>query len=565
MTATGAELLCRVLEHHGAGTVFGLPGTQNVPLFEALRRSTLRTVQATTELTAVMMAAGWARASGRVGVAAAIPGPGLAWAFAGLAEALHDSTPILLVTGTAATAPGRAFQLQAYDQVASLRPVVKGVLRADEPRAVEAAVHEALQIALEGEPGPVVLELSPGALIGTAVASGVSPPTRPRGSAPEAVATVLARLEASRRPVLLAGQGAQGGAESLRLLAERLQAPVVTSLSGRGVLPEDHPLSLGVDLGLALDRVNAMAAESDLVLALGWKGTHNGTGGFGLRLPADRLVHVDASPAVIGANYPVSAGVVSDVPSLLASLAEAPLKARPAPGWAAALLGSGHGADAPPTDPEPRFAGLEGSSPAQFFGALRQALPRDGILLTDSGLHQALARRHFPVHAPRGFLAPSDFQSMGFGIPAAIGAALAAPGHRVAVVSGDGGFAMVGMELLTAAREGVPLAVIVFNDGHLGLIRRQQAREYGHTHAVAVGPVDYAAAARALGVGYRLLAGEAREGLAAALAEPVPVLVEVVLGDSTAFDLARARSAVREGVRRALPPGVLGWLRRRLG
>jgi acetolactate synthase-1/2/3 large subunit len=565
MTVTGAELLCRVLEHHGAGTVFGLPGTQNVPLFEALRRSALRTVQATTELNAVMMAAGWARASGRVGVVAAIPGPGLAWAFAGLAEALHDSTPILLVTGTAATAPGRAFQLQAFDQRTSLGPVVKGVLRADEPGAVEAVTLDALQLALEGEPGPVVLELSPGAQTGTAAASGVVPPARAHQPAPGAVATLLARLEGSCRPMLLAGQGAQGGAEALRLLAERLQAPVITSLSGRGVLPEDHPLSLGVDLGLAVDRVNAMAAESDLVLALGWKGSHNGTGGFGLRLPADRLVHVDASTAVIGANYPVSAGIVGDVPSLLAGLAAAPLVARPAPGWAAAMLGAGRGGGGLPAEPEPRFAGLDIDSPARFFVALRQALPRNAILLTDSGLHQALARRYFPVHAPRGFLAPSDFQSMGFGIPAAIGAALAAPGRRVAVVSGDGGFAMVGMELLTAAREGVRLAVIVFNDGHLGLIRRQQAREYGHTHAVAVGPVDYAAAARALGVGYRLLAGDAREGLAAALAEPGPVLVEVVLGDTPAFDLARARSAVREGARRALPAGVLGWLRRRLG
>ena len=199
---------------------------------------------------------------------------------------------------------------------------------------------------------------------------------------------------------------------------------------------------------------------------------------------------------------------------------------------------------------------------AEIVADVRNAPPVDRLL---PGPAPAKPDNHFAVHAPGGFLAPSDFQSMGFGLPAGIGAALATPDRPVVALTGDGGFAMVGAELVTAVREGLPLTVLVFNDGHLGLIRRQQLREYGHAHAVAAGPVDYGAFARAVGAGYRLLEGPARSGLEAALAAPGPTLVEVVLGDSGAMDAVRARGAARAAVRRALPQGLVGWLRRRLG
>ncbi|HJS46605.1 MAG TPA: thiamine pyrophosphate-binding protein [Gemmatimonadales bacterium] len=560
----GADLACRALEAAGVRHVFGLPGTQNVPLFEALRRSRLRVIQATHELAATMMACGYGRTTGLPGVVAAIQGPGLAWAVAGLLEARDDSTPLLLVTGTPASSPGRTFQLQAWDQATSLGPVVKRVLRAERPEAVPGAVASALTIACSGEPGPVVLELAPEALTDTAeveLDTWSGPPLEPE---PGALADLSARLAASRRPLLLAGQGVRSAA-ALRELAERIGAPVATTLSARGSLPEDHPLSFGVDLGLAVDAVSRIAEKADLILALGWKGTHNGTGGFRLHLPADRLVHVDASPEVLGANYPAALGVVADAALVLEALVAEPRSTREGPGWAAAELAAAREAARQAVDAEPRFAGLDVADASGFFAALRKALPRDAILVTDSGLHQALARRHFAVHAPGGFLAPSDFQSMGFGLPAGIGASLAAPDRRVVVLTGDGGFAMVGAELVTAVREGLPLTVLVFNDGHLGLIRRQQLREYGHAHAVAAGPMDYGAFAQAVGAGYRLLEGPARVGLEAALAVPGPTLVEVVLGDSGAMDALRARGAARAAARRALPKGFVGWLRRRLG
>ncbi len=561
---TGAELLCRVLERAGVAHVFGLPGTQNVALFEALRLSALRTVQASHELAATMMACGYARASGGLGVVAAIQGPGLAWAYAGIAEAHHDSTPILVLTGTPAADPGHAFPLQAWDQGAGLAPVTKGVLRAAAAAEVPALAARAIRLALSGEPGPVVLELAPEALSGRADAELPDPGPEPARPSPVEVERLATLLLSAERPLILAGQGAEGGAHQVAALAEHLGAPVVTSLSGRGVLPEDHPLSLGRDLGLLVEQVNALAERADLVLALGWKGTHNGTGGFRLRLRPDRLARVDASAQVLDAGPRAATRIQADAPSLLSRLLADPrLGGGRRPPWAAAEVAAAR-SGLPAAGAEPRFAGLADPAPAGFFAALREALPRDAVVLTDSGLHQAMARRHLPVLAPRTFLAPSDFQSMGFGVPAAVGAALALPGRAVACVTGDGGFAMAGLELVTAVRERVPLVVIVLNDGYLGLIRRQQLAEHGHAHAVQVGPVDYAAFAAAVGAQYRLLAGDPRGVLAEAAGAGRPVLVEVVLGDSGSFDRLRAAGAGRAFVRRAVPAGLLGWLRRRL-
>jgi acetolactate synthase-1/2/3 large subunit len=201
------------------------------------------------------------------------------------------------------------------------------------------------------------------------------------------------------------------------------------------------------------------------------------------------------------------------------------------------------------------------ATPAELLGAVRAALPRDGILVTDSGLHQSLVRRHFPVLAPRGLMCPSDFQSMGFGVPAAIGAALGAPGRRVVAVVGDGGFAMAGMELLTAVRERVPVAVIVLNDGQLGLIREQQLREYGHAHAVTIDGLDIAAMAAAAGAQHVRLEGNAEEVLRDALARDWPVVVEVAVGDSAGQRAAHAAGFVKQAARGLLGDRLRRWLK----
>jgi len=554
----GSSLVCAELASLGVRTVFALPGTQNVELFEALRGSGLRTVVPASELGGALMACGYARASGEPGLLLTIPGPGFTFALPGLAEARLDSIPLVHLTGTPAERPGSAFQLQAIDQAATAAPLTKAALRADRPGEVAPALRRAIAEATGGEPGPVLVELSPAAICGRA-----RPPAPARQSLPavrdEDVETLVAELGRARRVLVYAGQGASGGSEALRELVERLGAPVLATTSARGVLAEDHPLSLPFDpVGGGLDVVNALVGRCDLVLALGCKLGHNGAAGFKLRLPPERLMHVDASPDVLGRNYPARLSLTADVPALLAALTSSPLGSRP--GWPdeevakarAALLRARRTAGSDPALPELEPGGVEA-----FFAALRERLPRDACLVTDSGLHQYLARRHFAVLGPRGLVTPADFQAMGFGIPAAVGAAVAEPRRRVVALVGDGGLAVSAAELATAAREGVRLTVIVFVDGRYGLIRLQQLGATGTSFGVELPPLDYPALCAALSIAHVRLSGPLSAALDGALDHPGVTLLEVRVDDDVA-----ARAARRRGKAKALRDRALSRLKR---
>jgi acetolactate synthase I/II/III large subunit len=568
-STTGGELLCRTLEALGARCVFGLPGTQNVELFEALRRSRLRTVLATSELAASFMANGWARASGEPGVLFTIPGPGFTWALPGLAEARLDSAPVLHVVGQPARGPGRRFQHQAIAQAEMAAPLVKRVVPVERVEELEAAVVLAWDATLEGEPGPVVLHLGPDVISGS-----VEPAERlPRavagdGAVPQQWPRLLReRVAAARRPLLLVGQGAADSAAAVRALAESLPAPVASTPSGRGVVPEHHAWSLAWEpLRGGVEPFNELVETCDLVLALGCKLSHNGSSGFRLRLPREILVHADPGAQVLEANYEASLAIQAPADVVLGHVGRAAADRERSTwtvdevsAWRERLAGRG----APAT--EPRVHGLEPPTPAALFALLREHLPDDAIVVTDSGLHQYLVRRHFEVRSPRGLVTPADFQSMGFGLPAAIGAALACPGRRLVAVIGDGGLSMSAMELLTAARERIPLTLIVFNDGQLNLIRHQQVRDWGHTHAVRLRNPDMEVLAEALGVGYRRLDPDPVNALRESLDSEQPVLLEVRLGDSPSFRTLRGRSLARATGRRVLGPGLVAWLKRRLG
>ena len=542
---TGAVELCRTLETLGVDTVFALPGGQNVALFEALRTSKIRTVVATHELGASFMANGYARSSGRPGVLATIPGPGFTYALTGLAEARLDSTPILHILGSPATGPGRRFQLQALDQKTAAAPFVKHFHEVEPGSSIAAAVGEMYALCRSGEPGPVILQL-PSAILG---AEAPRPGLQPARPLPELAAlpgvhAILDRLSRARRPLFFVGQGVFDAARELRELAEGLPAPVITTTSGRGAVPEDHPWVIPFDRGSS-DTLNALAESADLILALGVKFSHNGALGFRLRLPADRLVHVDASPEVLGANYDASLSVVADVPSVLRELLTAHGSAgSPAPSnWTREEVSRWRlRAYEGTTRAEPRFASLLRPTAAGFFESLRRAMPPESILVLDSGLHQMLARRHFVALQPRSFLLPTDLQSMGFALPAAIGARLARPGSRVVALLGDGGFAMSGLELLTAVRESISVTAIVFNDGQYGLIRKAQMGASGHAHGIQLLNPDFRRMAEAIGARYTRLEGDAESGLREAMGGEGVCVIEVPLEEPVPDRDIRARA-----------------------
>lgn len=534
--------IIEALHRAGITQAFGLPGHQNIDIFEALRTSKLRTVVPTHELAAAFMANGYNRASGEIALLTTIPGPGFTYALTGLAEAWLDSAGVVVLTPYPACEPGSAFQLQVIDQATMAAPVVKAVLNVGRDGDGTALVRRSVALARDGEPGPVLLQS------GCQSSSSESLESAANNKAIfEEIADLIAK---SRRVVLLVGQGAAGAAADLVQLAEKIGAAVVTTTSGRGVLPEDHRLSLGFEMsGVLAGPMNDLVGASDLVVALGCKFSHNGSRGFDLSIPQEKLVQVDASATVIGANYPVRIGVVArceDAVPALAELVEA------GEGWSNAELTGWRErglADSWPQEPEPRFSGRLPAS--GLVAALRDVLPRDAIVVTDSGRHQMMVRRWFRVLAPRGLIVPSNLQSMGFAIPAAIGASLVAPHRRVLAVLGDGGFMMSGLELVTAVREGIQLTALVVNDGAFGLIRTAQLAEYGAAPGSKLVPPDLAKFADTIGANYVCIDGSDPTGrLAAAMALPGVTLVEAPVREATAMTAVAARGLVRRRLRR---------------
>lgn len=576
MNRSGNELLVEVLDGLGVTCAFGLPGTQNAGLFEALRGSSIRTVLSTSELSASFMACGYARASGEPGILLTIPGPGFTFGIPGLAEARLDSTPLLQIVPGFKEDPLRYYRHQAIPQRAMVEPLVKGVIEVKSARDLPDAVRNAWTLALSTEPGPVVLEIAPEVLSGST--EGVraesepragphegDPPSGPLGPDSHELNNLFDALRSAKRPVFFLGLGSVPAADTLYELITRIGGPVITTPSARGVFPEDHPQSLAFDPSKGgLDVVNEVLGQADLILALGCKMSHNGTAGFRLRFPQDSLVHVNSDPEALGRNYPAGQTLAMRVEDLAEALLATFKEGGTCSTWSPADLTRTGGRleeASPGGPPEPRVTHTVTGQMRDLLRALRGALPRDGILTLDSGLHQVLVRRHFEVYDPAGLILPSDFQSMGFGLPAAIGAQLAHPARRVVSVIGDGGLAMSGMEILTLVREKLPVTVVVFHDRFLNLIRLQQEADYGRNHAVRLHTPDMEAFAEALGAGYMRVEGDPAMTFEAAVGARRPTLVEVVLGDTGEIRAKRRAARAKAGVRSLLGQGVLSRLK----
>ena len=556
---TGAEAFCDALEREGVECVFGLPGTQTVEIYDALRSSRIRSIVPTHELAAAFMANGYARASGRPGVLVTISGPGVAFAPAGLVEAKLDGVPLVHFTIAPATGPTGEPSFQAFDQAAFARPIVKAVLRADERGQIASVVREALAIAISPEPGPVFVEFSARALRERGTDSAIA--GRAQASDDRSLDQLAEAVARAKRPVFYVACDCSGSAGALANVATIGRVPVLVPAPSRGVVPEDHAWSLCCDdQCTSFEQIQEVVSSADLVVVVGTRLTHVATAGFRLRLSSERVVCVSDTGGALPHGYSARLYTHASPGRAFARLADA------APGfasmWSADELSQlqRRFADATPTDPPEPV--VEGGTPAAFFAALRAALPRDAVLVTDSGLHQVLARRYYPVLSPRGFLYPSDLQSMGFGLPAALGAKLAAPSRAVVVVMGDGGLAMTGLELLTAVREQLPVVVIVFNDGQLNLIRLQQLKEFGRASGVDLLVPDLEQFAQAVGARYSTAANDFAKAMDAALEAQGPTLIEVAVGDSRTIAGVRAKSLARETVRKLAGPTVVGWLKR---
>lgn len=565
---TGAEAFCAALEREGVGCVFGLPGTQTVALYEALRHSAIRAIVPTHELGAAFMAYGYARASGKPGVLLTIPGPGFAFAPAGLAEAKLDGVPVVHFTVAPSRGPTGEPAFQALDQAAIARPLVKAVFRAETRMELPSVVREALRVAMQPEPGPVFVEMTEAALResledGLQSAQDHAQPAARTVATADAVQELVELVARAKRPAFFVAGDCSAVAASLSRLAVAGRTPVFVPPPSRGVMPEDHPWMLCCDdQRTRFESIQAALALADPVVILGTRLTHVATAGFRLKFAAEHTVCLSESGATLPHGYKAALTLHASMGAVLERLeSEAP---RFASCWLEADVREWRARFTSNMQTEPPEPVVNGGSAAAFFTEMRSVLPRDAIVVTDSGLHQALVRRHFPVLGTSGLVFPCELQSMGFGLPAAIGAKLAQPKRVVVVVMGDGGFAMTGLELLTAVRDDVQVITVVFNDGKLNLIRLQQLREYGVAHGTDLRGPDLERFAEAVGVRYLDASPSASAAFQDAVASGQTTIIEVVVGDSNRIRRVRATSHAKEALRRAIGPRIVNWLKRRL-
>jgi acetolactate synthase-1/2/3 large subunit len=526
---TTAEATVEALRLLEVQRVFGLPGIQNIELFDALADAPFPTFTPTNESAAIFMADAYARVTGKLGVAAVTAGPGLTNALTGIAEARLDSSPLLVLVSASGEVAGKSFQLHQIKQAAVAEPLVKGCFRPARAEEVPQAVLRAAELACQGEPGPTLVELPSTLLMerGRFVFSpGACPPAPPDiGGQLDAAAD---RLRHSSSVGIYAGSGAVTAMEELRALAELLQAPVATTISGRGIVSEDHPLSVGYGFGhsgtAAAWRV---FRKIHALLAVGCKYGETATGSYGVRPPREHI-HIDINPISLEANYPASLAIASDAKiALRGLLARLERDRRPVNGPLQEFISQARTRCETKALTAPSLP--HGVTPSRFLRLLRRRLDRDAILVTDSGAHQFWALNDFHVYSPRSFLAPADYQAMGFSIPTAISAKLAFPTRQVVSLVGDGGFLMSGFECLNAVRWGAKIIVVVFRDGAWGLIKEAQRRVYRRTPFTQIPNPDFQLLAQSFGMKYVRVANDTdiELGLNQALAAEPPALVEV--------------------------------------
>src|SRR4051794_18522056 len=482
-----ADSLIAALIAEGVKVVFGLPGGATLPLHDALHdRPELRHVLVRHEAAAGHAAEGYARATGRVGVAMVTSGPGATNLVTPLADAQMDSTPIVAITGQVRSDLRGTDAFQETDVIGVTAPIVKHAIAVERARDAAPAIREAFALAAGGRPGPVLVDVP------TDVAREIVPraprPDRPlpactTASTPPDAAAVRAAARAiagARRPVLYAGAGvvAAGAHAELRALADAGALPVTTTLMALGAFPASDDRWLGM-LGMHGCRTaNWAVDECDVLIAVGARFDVRVTGRLDQFAPAARtVIHLDVDPAEVGKLVRADLALVGDARASLRALAPAlaglaPDPARLDPWWR--VLEAWRGAEAPPAVPgDGRIA------PAQALDALQAATGGEAIVTTDVGNHQMWAAKRLRFDAPRRWITSGGLGTMGFGLPAAIGAQIAAPDRTVVCVSGDGSLLMNMQELVTAVAERLAIKVLLIDDGALGMVRQQQDLFWG--------------------------------------------------------------------------------------
>jgi acetolactate synthase-1/2/3 large subunit len=535
---SGADLIAEGLAALGVEHAFGIVSIHNMPIFDAINRlGRTRIIDVRHEQAGTHAADGYARATGRLGVMIASTGPGTSNTVTGLYEAQYASSRVLLITGQAETAfygKGQGYVHEAEQQVAMLRTVCR---RVESPRHVsqlQNAFEQVTRDILSGRGAPGAIEIPIDLQYATTArapfAFTAAPPAEPD---PTVVDQLVERLQSARRRVILAGGGviAAGAADLLRRLAEKLDAPVLTTVDGRGAIPEDHPLCVGNYFQSA--GIFQSIAEADVTLAIGTRFAV-GVDGQGARFrPPGDLLQIDVDPNMVGRTHPVALGLVADARLALEAIDNALVDVSGNDSqFNDTVLGARDGVRA-------AMRRRLGADYPRIMDLMRDRLPRDGLFVRDTTIAAYnFGNQLFPIYEPRTSMNPAS-GAIGPGFPLAIGAAIAT-GRQTLLAHGDGGFMFHATELATTAQYQVPLVICVFNDSGYGVLRWLQDTRFGRINETDLGKVDFARMAESMGVPGRRVASvaEFEEALDAGMGAPGPYLIDVDMEQFAPMELS---------------------------
>ncbi len=518
----GGDILIECLKAQGVSAVFGMPGTQNIQIYDALLRRGKDTIDhylVRHEYAATQMADGFARATGEVGVAITVPGPGASNASTGILEAFTDCAPVMLITGQSDSSlyskhPSKMFH--GLDQMRFFESLTKYCAIAHTVAEIPVVVENAFKAMRNGRPGPTVLEFPMDVVTGEGEVR--IPPRVERAELPPPddtdLSTAVETIRNAKMPLIFAGSAVfhADARNELRLLAEKLNAPVIVTRNGKGVLSEDHPLALQICYGY-LGREALQRA--DCLIGIGPRFTSIDTRNWSLQLPQP-FIQIDEDADEIGREYPCDVGVVGDMKLTLQALIEDVVPGQN--GWNEVLTELRTKFDAQPSLP--------------VIHELQDVLPRDTIYAIDVHALGYASFAEFPIYDPRTFLYPNIGVALGHAYPAAIGAKVAYPDRPVICFSGDGGFLMGAVEMATAMKYGINVVAIVVNDGALSAIKGSQVKGCeGRTIDTDLVNPDFVEFAKSFGAYAKRVEdlGDFKETLRDALAAEQPALIEVML------------------------------------
>ncbi len=564
MRRTGAQIVWEMLEREGVEVVFGFPGGAIMHTYHPRQEYGIRHILVRHEQCAAHAADGYARASGRVGVAMVTSGPGATNLVTGIATAMMDSSPIVCITGQVPTAVIGFDAFQETDITGVTLPITKHNYLVTDVNDLAYVIHEAFYIARSGRPGPVLIDLPKD--VQQAETDYVPPEEKVRlpgyqpvgPGDPEAVRQAADLINGAQRPVILAGHGVlmSGAMETLKTFVKKTETPVALTLLGKGGFPESHPLALGM-MGMHGEAfVNRAIQEADLLLAFGMRFDDRVTGKLEHYAPQARKIHVDLDAAELNKSVSVDVAILGDLRQVLEQLLPLvePASHREWLGQIDRWRGETQARDIVNQPDNGHVVA------PQVIHALWEATEGEAIVVTDVGQNQMWAAQYYHLDQPHPFITSGGLGTMGFGLPAAIGAQVARPDKEVWAVVGDGGFQMTVHELGTVIQEQLPLRIALFNNNYLGMVRQWQEFFYDRRYeSTCLLNPDFVRLVEAYGIrGWRVTEpGGTQQAIAEARSHPGPAFIEFQIAqkgqDGNVYPMVPAGAALHEMIRRPTP------------